>query len=73
MKVWQLREMTNDELVHRIRELEEEAFNLRMQRAIKELSNPKRFREIKKEIARIKTILNERKLGIDKSFQRTEK
>lgn len=72
MKVWQLREMTSDELAHRIRELEEETFNLRMQKAIKELSNSKRFREIKKEIARIKTIINERKLGIDKSFSKTE-
>lgn len=46
----------NDELV----ELRREQFNLRMQRAVGQLGNPSRFREIRREIARIKTVLNEK-------------
>ena len=46
----------NDELI----ELRREQFNLRMQRATGQLGNPARFKEIRREIARIKTILNEK-------------
>ena len=46
----------NDELV----ELRREQFNLRMQRAIGQLGNPARFKEIRREIARIKTVLGEK-------------
>ena len=46
----------NDELI----ELRREQFNLRMQRATGQLGNPARFKEIRREIARVKTILNEK-------------
>lgn len=65
-KTFQLREMSKDELEQRMRELLEEEFNLRMQSAVSTLKNPKRFREIKRELARIKTILHEDKTGIRK-------
>lgn len=65
-KTWQLREMSRDELLQRYRELKEEHFNLRVQTVVSPMKNPKRIREIRREIARIKTILHEDKLGIRK-------
>jgi len=65
-KTWQLREMSQEELSHRMHELLEEDFNLRMQSAVSAPKNPKRLREIRREAARIATILNEDKLGIRK-------
>ncbi len=65
-KTWRLREMSKDELTQRHRELMEEHFNLRMQMAVSTPSNPKRIREIRRELARIKTILHEDKIGIRK-------
>jgi len=60
----QLRELTRDELKRRLHELQEELFNLRFQKSIKLLTNSRQLREIKREIARIKTVLNEDRLGI---------
>lgn len=65
-KTWQLREMSEDELIQRLRELKEEHFNLKMQTAVSPMKNPKRIREIRREIARIKTILHEDEQGIRK-------
>lgn len=65
-KAQQLRELTVDELKRRLRELQEEYFNLRFQKAIRLLQNPRRIREIRREIAQIKTVLNEDRLGIRK-------
>ncbi|MBN2543462.1 50S ribosomal protein L29 [bacterium] len=67
MKAYELREMTLPEIQHRQRELEEEYFNLRMQSGISRISNPNKLTEIKREIARINTILREYELGIRKS------
>ncbi|MBN1756327.1 50S ribosomal protein L29 [bacterium] len=64
MKAFQLRDMTFPELLHRKRELEEEHFNLRMQRGISQINNPKKLGEIDREIARINTIIREHNLGI---------
>jgi len=60
----QLRELTRDELKRRLHELQEELFNLRFQKSIKLLTNSRQLREIRREIARIKTVLNEDRLGI---------
>ena len=65
-KTWELRDMSRDEILQRKRELSEEEFNLRMQTSVTTLINPKRLREIRKEIARINTILREDELGIRK-------
>ena len=64
MKVDELRELTDDELQERIDEFKEELFNLRFQNATAQLDNPMRIKEVKRIIARIKTILRERELGI---------
>jgi len=64
MKMEELRNMTKDELLHQRKLLIEEWFNLRMQAAIKPLDNPRRIRQIRKDIARINTILREDELGI---------
>ena len=56
----EMRNKSGKELNEELVELRREQFNLRMQRAIGQLGNPARFREIRREIARIKTILNEK-------------
>ncbi|MBM7583028.1 large subunit ribosomal protein L29 [Caldicoprobacter guelmensis] len=62
MKASKWREMTNEELNQKLNELKSELFNLRFQLATGQLENPMRIREVKRDIARIKTILREREL-----------
>jgi large subunit ribosomal protein L29 len=64
MKSAELREKTNEELLHLYAETKQELFNLRIQRETKQLSNPKRMRMVRKEIARVLTILSERGIKI---------
>lgn len=66
LKVASLREMTRDELLQKKSELIEEQFNLNMRRSIKSLDNPLRLRQIRREIAKIATVLNEDRLGVRK-------
>lgn len=60
MKADALREMTVEELALKIIELKEELFNLRFQLATGQLENPVRLRHVRRDIARCKTILNEK-------------
>ncbi|WP_422448636.1 50S ribosomal protein L29 [Thermoanaerobacterium sp. DL9XJH110] len=62
MKVKQIRELSDDELMQKIKDLKGELFNLRFQAATGQLDNPMRIREVRKTIARIKTVLTERQL-----------
>ncbi|HEY1014142.1 MAG TPA: 50S ribosomal protein L29 [Herpetosiphonaceae bacterium] len=62
MKASELREMSNGDLEKLIGDSKEELFNLRFQKSVGKLTNTSRAREVKKTIARVKTILNERKL-----------
>ena len=55
-----LREMSADELNAKLGELKEELFNLRFQHAINQLDNPQKIVEVKKNIARVMTILSEK-------------
>jgi len=55
-----LRDKSVDELNARERDLNEQLFKLRFQRATGRIENPNKIREVKREIARIKTLLNER-------------
>ena len=55
-----LRKMSADELNAKLKELKEELFNLRFQHAINQLDNPQRIVEVKKNIARVMTILSEK-------------
>ena len=60
----ELRELTADELVERLRQSKEELFNLRFQMATGQLSNNRRLRAVRHEIARVYTVLRERELGL---------
>lgn len=62
MKANKIREMSSNELEQKLLELKGELFNLRFQMATGQLENPMRVREVKKNIARIKTILKEKEL-----------
>jgi large subunit ribosomal protein L29 len=55
--------MTDDELGERLLQVRMERFHLRMQRASSRLEKPTRLRELRRDIARIETILHERKRG----------
>ena len=59
MKAKAIREMTSDELNTKEKELKEELFNLRFQLATGQLENPMRLREVRKDIARTKTVIRE--------------
>ena len=64
LKVQSLREMTREELLQKKNDLLEEQFNLRMRRSLKALDNPLRLRQIRREVARIETVLAEAVHGI---------
>ena len=58
--VTELRDMSAEELNAKLKELKEELFTLRFQQAINQLDNPQRIVEVKKNIARVMTILSEK-------------
>ncbi|NLC97395.1 MAG: 50S ribosomal protein L29 [Erysipelotrichaceae bacterium] len=60
MNVKEIRSKSNEELNIEMTTLKEELFNLRFQQATGQLENPSRMKEVKKTIARIKTIITER-------------
>ncbi len=62
MKAKEVREMTAQELEQKAQELKGELFNLRFQLATGQLDNPMRIKQVRKSIARIKTVLREREL-----------
>jgi len=64
VKAEQLRDLTADELKRKLAELKEELFNLRFQLAMGQLDNPMRVREVRKDIARVMTVMRERELNI---------
>lgn len=59
-----LRGLANDELISKLREAEEELFNLRFQAATGQLESHGRLRTVRKDIARVYTVMRERELGI---------
>lgn len=59
----EIRERSNEELLNDIKTLKEELFNLRFQKATGQLENTARIKDVKKTIARIKTVLTERELS----------
>ena len=60
MKSGEVRDLTTDELKDKLLQLRKEQFNLRFQRASGQLEKTARVREVRKDIARIKTVLGER-------------
>jgi large subunit ribosomal protein L29 len=63
-KALELRSLEDDELASKLREAKEELFNLRFQAATGQLESHGRLRAVRKDIARIYTVLRERELGI---------
>lgn len=62
MKVNEIRDLSDVELTAKLDDLKEELFNLRFQHATNQLDNPRRITDVKRTIARIKTILRENEL-----------
>ncbi|MFI3205744.1 MAG: 50S ribosomal protein L29 [Clostridia bacterium] len=62
MKASEIREMTSEELSSKLKDLKAELFNLRFQLAINQLDNPMRIQAVKKDIARVKTIIRQNEL-----------
>lgn len=62
MKANRFRELSDEELQERVAEYKSELFNLRFQLATGQLENPMRIKEVKKDIARVKTVIRQREL-----------
>ena len=67
MKAKEIRDLSAGELDQKLTGLKEELFNLRFQLATGQLENPMRIREIKKNIARVKTIQRQQELSVARS------
>jgi len=63
VKAAKLRELTDEELKKKVRDYKEELFNLRFQLATGQLDNPMRIRDVRKNIARCKTVLRQREIA----------
>ncbi|MCP5535865.1 MAG: 50S ribosomal protein L29 [Akkermansiaceae bacterium] len=61
-KITEIRELTTEELTSRLRDLKQESLNLRLQQATGQLENTSRRNLVRKEIARVQTILSQRRL-----------
>lgn len=61
MKAKEIREMSSEELEKKLKELKSELFNLRFQHAINQLDNPHKINDVKKDIARVMTVLQEKR------------
>jgi len=59
----EIRELSTEEITKKIEEYKEELFNLRLSQATGNLEKPSRIRELRKLVARMKTIIRERELG----------
>lgn len=62
MKVSEIRELTIEELKQREQDVSEELFNLKFQRATAQLENKMRVRQVRRDLARIKTIIKEKQI-----------
>ena len=63
MKANEVRKMSGEELKTKLQDLKKDLFNLRLQHATNQLDNPIRIAEVKKDIARVKTIIREQQLA----------
>ena len=67
MKIQDIRDLSTQEVEDKLKDLKEELFNLRFQNATNQLDNPMSIVSVKKDIARVKTVLKEKELGINTS------
>ncbi|MCK4931919.1 MAG: 50S ribosomal protein L29 [Candidatus Aminicenantes bacterium] len=65
MKATEFRELTEDELLNKEEELKDQLFKLKFQHALGQLENAMKLKNIKKDLARIKTILREKNKGTE--------
>ncbi len=63
MKASDVRKLSGEELEKKVIELKKDLFNLRLQHATNQLDNPIRIAQVKKDIARVKTVLREQQLA----------
>ena len=63
MKAKEVRELSVEQLNAKLIELKKDLFNLRLQHAVNQLDNPIKMAEVKRDIARVKTVLRERELA----------
>ena len=69
VKPQEIRELDDDELENRLREAKEELFNLRFQHVTGQLDNPHRLREVRKDIARVLTVMHQRERATERERQ----
>ncbi|MBN2135758.1 MAG: 50S ribosomal protein L29 [Acidobacteria bacterium] len=67
LKVKKIREKSDEELLQFEHDLTEDFFKLRFQHATGQMENPTKLRQIRQDIARVKTVIRERQIGIDLS------
>ena len=65
MKANELKKLSATELSEKLADLKGELFNLRFQHAINQLENPSRIKDVKRDIARVKTLLRELEIGAE--------
>ncbi|MBQ9757600.1 MAG: 50S ribosomal protein L29 [Clostridia bacterium] len=70
MKINEIRDLSSQEIVDKIQDLKEELFNLRFQNAMNQLDNPMRIVAVKKDIAKLKTVLKEQELGLNANINK---
>ncbi len=64
MKANELRDMTSEELEKKLTDLKQELFSLRFQNAVNQLENPMRLNAVKKDIARVKTLIRKQESSV---------
>ena len=64
MKITEVRNLTDSELVSKKTDARQEYFNLRLQQTTGSLEKPSRLNELRKEVAKLETVLSERRLGL---------
>ena len=70
MKINEIRDLSMQEITDKIQDLKEELFNLRFQNAMNQLDNPMRIVAVKKDIAKLKTVLKEQELGLNANINK---
>lgn len=63
MKAKELRKMSSEDLANKERDLREDYFKLKFQHGIRRLENPARLKQLRRDIARVRTVLNEQARG----------
>jgi large subunit ribosomal protein L29 len=67
MKAEEIRALSSDEMQRKLTELKHELFNLRFQHEVGQLENPSKMKQTKREIARIRTVINEMALSAEET------